>query len=435
MRRSLVWVFIAVSSIVALAFVVPLGVAVRTTAIDRAIDRARTDSAAIVPAVVADRSRAGLVQVISGTEAGSTGRLTVVLPDGAMIGRQVEDRTRLEAALSAGTSSIGDIEGGREVVTAIIDEQGRRSAVRVFVPSSQLHSGLLTAWLVLFLVALALVGLSVLAADRLAQTIVGPTKRLARAARSLGDGDLTIRVDPAGPTELVELSHAFNDLAGRVTAMLDTERELMAELSHRLRTPLTALGMRVDDVEDPEVAAALKADVERLTGVVDTLINEARRRPRERQELSVAPVAVVARRVEFWAVLAADQERPWKFERSSGQARVGLSEAELVAALDVLIENVFAHTDEGTGLWVWVAHEDDCVRIGVRDEGPGFDPALVSAGRSDAGSTGLGLSIAESTAERAGGHLHVSRPVDGGMVVELVMPALSATDVALDDHH
>lgn len=425
MRRSLAWMFVAVSAIVAVAFVVPLGFLIRSTAEDRAIDMARSEAASVVPAIVADGPRAQLEAAVAATAAGAEGRMTVVTDAGWVIGPPVENSALVEAALRSGSSDIGDAGGGgREVVAAVAGDRGQLSAVRVFVPSDELRRGQWVAWSALLFVAAVLVGLSVVVADRLALTVVRPTQHLASAAAQLGSGDMDTRVTPEGPPELVELSRAFNDLARRVSAMITHERELVAELSHRLRTPLTALSMRLDQVQDPAVADALRGDVDRLTTVVDQLIAEARRHPAKGESVACDAGRVVAERVEFWTVLAQDQDRPWRFHRLSGVAQIAMSEAELAAAVDVLIENVFAHTPEGTALSVWVRREDESIRIGVADDGPGFEPTLVAAGRSSTDSTGLGLSIARRSAERAGGRLELRRRQPVGMSVELIMPQI-----------
>ena len=323
MRRRIAGVVAAVSALVALAFVIPLGVLVRQTAEDRAIDRARTDAAAVVPMVVAGASPGELANAVAATTAGAEGRMTVITGDGSRVGPAAES-PEFDDALLTGRSSVSATDGGQQVVTAVVDDTGARAAIRVFVENGELRRGQWPAWGALISVAALLVGLSVAVADRLARTIVRPTQQLASAANALGDGDLEVRVEPDGPPELVELGDAFNELASRVRVMLDDERALVAELSHRLRTPLTALSMRIEGVEDPAMATALRHDVDRVTKVVDQLINEARGRPEGRVALGCDAADVVAERVEFWAVLAQDQGRPWGFERAAGSARVSV---------------------------------------------------------------------------------------------------------------
>ncbi len=424
MRRQLVIVALAVSAMVALAFIVPLGYLVRTTAEDQALDSARADAAALVPVLVSGADRTQVVAAMGATRSGQSGRMTIVSSDGWTIGSSdAEQSGRLAEALRSGSSSIGPVEGGAvEVVAAVATGPGQLSAIRVFVPESMLRHRQWTAWTALVLVALALLALSVLVADRLARSFVRPTENLAQAARQLGRGDLSVRVAPEGPAELVLLSGAFNDLADEVATMLDRERELVAELSHRLRTPLTKLRMRVDQTTDPILADELRRDVDDVTAEVNALIREARRSLRPDAVERSDATAILRERVDYWIVLAEDQDRRLSCAWPSAASWVDLGAAELAAAVDVLIENVFAHTEEGVNMAVGCEANGTNTRIWVGDAGPGLFADDVTRGTSRNGSTGLGLDIARSATERVGGRLEVGRSELGGAEVSLIVP-------------
>ncbi len=423
MRRRLILVFVAVSTLVATAFVLPLGFLVRRTAEDRAIDVARADAAAVVPALVADGTRDQIDWAVDTTASGRDGRMTVITWQGWMIGPKIDPSPQVRAALRSGASGIEDTDGGVEVVAAVASGPNELSAIRVFVADSELRDGQWRAWGTLAAVGAILVGISVVVADRLARSIVRPTQDLASAARRLGDGELDVAVRPEGPDELVELASAFNDLGAKVSSMLDRERELVAELSHRLRTPLTKLRMRLDQVDDPELSAALAGDVDGVTEVVNGLIREAR--GTLAAELGCQVGDVVIERAEFWRVLAEDQQRPWRFEQGSGGLRVGVPGSELAAAVDVLLENVFAHTADGTALTIGFDERAGSARIWVADAGDGIDPRLMERGQSSAGSTGLGLDIARRMAGGAGGSLEVVSSTMGGAKVVIALPLLA----------
>lgn len=425
MRRRLILVFFAISTLVATAFVVPLGFLVQRTAEDRSIDAARADAAAVVPALVADGTRDQIEAVLESTASGRLERMTIITSQGWIIGAAIEPTPRIEEALVAGVSDIGPVSNGVEVVSAVASGPGEISAIRVFVPNDQLRSGQWTAWSALAAVGVVLVGISVLVADRLALTVVRPTEALASAARSLGDGDLEVRVDPAGPAELVELGAAFNDLGGRVTTMLDRERGLVAELSHRLRTPLTALRMRVDQVEDGELANDLRLDIVGLTTIVNEVIREAKGAIGGPSTCNLTDV--FTRRAEFWSALAEDQERPWRFTHYPEALHVAVAATQLEAAFDVLFENVFSHTHEGCAVDVGFERNGDGARVWVSDGGEGVDVNLIADGSSSAGSTGLGLGIARRTVEEIGGKMAVRDSKLGGAEVELTLPLISGS--------
>lgn len=420
MRRQLVLVFLAVSSLVALAFVVPLGFLIRRTAEDNAIDAARSDAAAVVPVLVADGTTANVTAALGATAAGQERRMSIYLFDGRIVGLDIEPSPRMINALDRGQSSIGQVRGGIEVVAAVASGSESISAVRVFVPEATLRQGQTRAWAALAAVAFALVGISVIVADRLARNIVRPTEQLAEAARLLGAGQLETRVEVDGPQELVDLADAINGLGAQVGSMLHRERELVAELSHRLRTPLTKMRLRVEQVAEADVADELRSDLDDVTGVINELISEARGTVVRTQRSDAG--AIVAERAEFWQVLAEDQERAWRFQRGGGRLPVAIPAAELAAAVDILLENVFSHTDDGLPLSIGYGREGDAAKIWVADSGPGIEPLATERGQSGAGSTGLGLDIARRTVEKVGGSLTVATSSLGGAQVELRIP-------------
>lgn len=420
MRRQLVWAFVGLSTLVTLAFVVPLGFLVRTTAEDRAIDAARADAAAVIPALVAESTPAQVEATVSTTESGVEGRMTVVSSQGWVVGPEITDSPAVVSALSSGESSITAVDDGVEVVAAVAAGAGELSAIRVHVPSADLHRGQWRAWTVLAGVGAVLVALSVFVADRVSRSIVEPARRLASTAGRLSAGDLEARVELEGPAELAEIGVAFNDIGDRVSSMLVRERELIAELSHRLRTPLTKLRMRADQVEDRELSGSLLADIDDLTLVVNGLIVEARGASGESELCDLNVVATD--RAEFWQVLAEDQLRPWSFSSWGNPLVVPVSASDLAAAIDALIDNVFAHTPERTALSIRCASHEGCAELVVGDAGPGFDGVQSQRGRSGSGSTGLGLDIATRLAEGAGGELQVEPSALGGVAVTLRLP-------------
>jgi signal transduction histidine kinase len=198
---------------------------------------------------------------------------------------------------------------------------------------------------------------------------------------------------------------ALNRLAGRIRDLLRQEREAAADLSHRMRTPMTALRLDAEGLADPADAARMLEHVGALDRALTAVIEDARR---ERPAPECDAAAVVAERVAFWSVLAEDQGRAVRTALDPGPRPVAVAAADLAAAVDALLGNVFAHTDEGTGLAVSLHAGPGLVALTIEDEGPGFDPAAGARGVSGGGSTGLGLDIARRTAEATGGRLVVA---------------------------
>ncbi len=165
------------------------------------------------------------------------------------------------------------------------------------------------------LLAIGLVGGSVLVADRLGARVVRSSRASKRASLALGSGDLDVRVEPDGPPELQEAGAAFNTMADRVVQLLAVEREMVADLSHRLRTPLTALYLEAGPIGARPEAGRITAAVEQLETELDAIIAAARTPlPRPARRDGVVESSATRRggrdAADFWSVLAAQQERP-----------------------------------------------------------------------------------------------------------------------------
>jgi signal transduction histidine kinase len=296
--------------------------------------------------------------------------------------------------------------------------------VRAPVLSDDMNQGVVRAWLLLAGLGVILVIVAALATDRMGRSLVRPVTALSDAARALAEGDLDTRVVPSGPPEVAEVGEAFNLLASRLETLLREERESVADLSHRLRTPLTALRLQAETLGNRDDSDGLLADIDRVEGAVDRMIQELRRPssdgPAEPQVADLG--AVVRHRSTFWKVLADEQDRSVEVVTLGGVLQVPLSPDELGTVIDTLMENVFAHTDSGTGYRIGARPgSGQTAVLTIEDAGPGFSQgALVERGHSGGGSTGLGLDIARRAAEKTGGTFNVSNSHEGGGRVEVV---------------
>jgi signal transduction histidine kinase len=209
---------------------------------------------------------------------------------------------------------------------------------------------------------------------------------------------------------------ALNSLAARIRELVRQEREAVADISHRLRTPLTVLRLDAESLSDPDEAERITGHAESLERQVTALIDQARNRDSAPGSCDAAEVVV--ERATFWSVLAQDQDRTVALDLDPGPLPVAVGATELAACLDALLGNVFAHTPEGTAYAIRLAPTPDGARLAVEDEGPGFDDVPVR-GASGAGSTGLGLDIARQTARSSGGAFFVSRAQPHGARIVL----------------
>jgi signal transduction histidine kinase len=283
-----------------------------------------------------------------------------------------------------------------------------------------LRHGVTRAWLLLGGVGLLLLLLSVLVADQLARSLVRPLTALAQASDRLAAGDLSARAAVAGPPEVRRAGAGLNRLAVRIGELLAHERETVADLSHRLRTPLTALRIDAESLRDGAEMERLLADVGSVERTVSEIIREARR-PGGGAPVICDASWVIAERAAFWWPLAEDQDRRMSVEVAPGPVRVLVAADDLATCVDILLGNVFAHTPEGAGFAVRLSRRAaGGAWLVVADDGPGFweaDPTR--RGQSSGGSTGLGLDIARRIAEASGGALIIGRSASGGGSVTL----------------
>jgi len=402
---------VATTSLVVLSLLIPLGKAVSTIPRDRAISEAQLTSQSLVQAIVAVRDRSRLETLVEQTSDLNGRSVSVLLPDGSTLGPAFPSTPGVARA-RGGLALISRIHGGVEVLTPAVLENGT-AVVRIEVPDSVLRRGVLSAWAVLAGLGGLLILLAVAVADRLARTIVKPIDALAATTRALERGQLDARVEPAGPAEVREVGYTLNLLADRIGDLLISEREAVADLSHRLRTPITALRLDAEGLSDPVEAHRIASDVDELTKAVDNLIRTARQ-PMQSAASSCDLVAVVRERTFFWKALADEQERHVRVRLPDGPLWVGVSGDALAVALDALIGNVFAHTDDGIPFALHVQVRNDRAVLDIDDSGPGLRSDSDVRGVSSSGSTGLGLSIVRSTMENAGGRLVLGRSPSGG---------------------
>jgi signal transduction histidine kinase len=425
MRRALAGISLAATLMVALSFLIPLALLVREQARDRVTTAAEQRAAALAPVLALTTRPADVQQAVAGL--GSDDQLAVRLPDGRLVGTLHAPPEALDRAVRKRENLALDTAEGWIYLQPVVLDRNRVAVVEAYVPAGYLTRGVWASWGVMSLLALGLVGGSVLVADRLGARVVRSSRSLKRASLALGSGDLDVRVEPDGPPELQEAGAAFNTMADRVVELLAIEREMVADLSHRLRTPLTALYLEADLLGGSPGARRITEAVAQLESELDSIITAARTplaagpangtipaRPSEVTE-------VVAMRLDFWSVLATQQDRLCERSFTPRPTPVRFPEDDLAAVVDALIGNVFRHTPQGTAFAVRVERTDRHVLLTVEDAGPGVaDPdAALTRGVSVGGSTGLGLDIVARAARAAGGELEISGAPMGGARVRV----------------
>ncbi|SDZ29987.1 Signal transduction histidine kinase [Micromonospora pattaloongensis] len=403
MRSALARSTLAVTSMLALAFGIPLALLAGRIAHDRALSDARQQATGIVAALAVTQERPVLARAIASTRAGQ--RLALHLPGEAPIGatRGAADDVRL--VRTGGQPLVAPAADGVVYLQPTALGPERTAVIEVWVPAAELRRGVTTARLSIAGLAAVLVLASIALADRLGARVVTAARELSRAARRLGAHDLSVRVRPAGPTELVAAGTAFNVMADRIVSLVDAERERAADLSHRLRTPLTALRLDADSLPHGEVADRVRESIDALEREVDAIIVSARDPLDARTGAVTDLVDVLADRLAFWAVPAEHQGRAWEVIGGAEPVWIPVPRSDVISAVDAMLGNVFRHTPAGTPFRIGVGERE----LVVEDGGPGIADrsGAVRRGVSGADSTGLGLDIVRRVATEAGGSLRI----------------------------
>jgi signal transduction histidine kinase len=413
----------AISVLILLAVELPLAIYVRDFRQQQSEAEATRAAQAMAP-VVATADEGALATALGQANARSDYPLTVYLPDGHVIGAPAQ-RSALVDRAATGQSLVGAAAGGREILIAVggVGAPGGTdvAVIRAYVSGDRLDAGVYQAWMVLAGLAVGVVGVALLVADGLARGMIRPLRAAAATARTLAAGDVTARVVPGGPDEVRQVATGLNLLAGRIGDLLAREREALADLSHRLRTPLTALRIEVEAVPNDGERARLLAGLDELQRAADVLVMQARRPIESAMPARCDAAAVARERAAYWFALAEEEDRAMTPAVDPGVVPIAMSADELAACIDALLGNVFAHTPAGTSFAVSLEPaRAGGARLVVSDTGPGIaDVSSVRRGVSHAGSSGLGLSIVSRAAQDSGGYLHIGAVPGGGTRIEV----------------
>jgi signal transduction histidine kinase len=286
----------------------------------------------------------------------------------------------------------------------------------------------------LALIAGTVLLLGLLAGGLIARQVALPLRRLESAARRLARGDLSARAIVEGSSEQRSLGASFNEMANRVQRLIGVQREFVADASHQLRTPLTALRLRLEEIRAASPGAQIEAEldagtaeVDRLAAIVNELLVLSRAEDRELHGERVDLSDAARRAIERWRASA--EARSIGLTFAAEQLAVAwCAGADIDRALDVLIDNALRYSPPGTHVELVGANG----RIEVRDRGAGLAPGedeLVferfhrgRAGRQGPPGSGLGLAIARSLARAWDGDARLASRPGGGTVAVLEFP-------------
>lgn len=300
-------------------------------------------------------------------------------------------------------------------------------------PASVVGSRVRTIAISLGALGAGILVLAALAGWALVRSLVRPLKRVELAVADLGGGDLSARAPTEkGPPELVELAETVNVMASQLGELISAQRAFVADASHQLRTPLTALRLRLEGLAagepmPPEELGAVLGEVERLSRLVTGLLGLARA---EDAPLApgIADVGELLRaRGEAWRGVAEDQGVTL-FCDGDGPALALVVAEDLEQVLDNLLDNALRVAPPGSSVHLQADKEDGWVNLHVVDEGPGMPPEdrrhafdRFWTRRADPGrGSGLGLAIVARLVANSGGEVEL-RDGRGGAGIDAIV--------------
>jgi signal transduction histidine kinase len=292
--------------------------------------------------------------------------------------------------------------------------------VRLSQPMAAVDARVRRSWEAIATVAVivAIVGLAV--AWVLATSLAQPLRSLAGTAERLGDGDLGARAEVTGPPDVAAVAVELNRMAAELTALLDAQREFVANASHQMRTPLTGLRLRLEALAagpppDPEAELALR-EVDRMSDLVTDLLVLARAGVPPRSAISSDLVEQAHAAADRWRPVAEDREQTFALDAPRIPVVVGADPSDVAIMLDNLIENAIVYSPTGATVSVTVSKNGGGT-VRVEDDGPGIHPSEANrvfdrffrgkAGSGVPGGTGLGLTIVHDLAARWSGSVEL----------------------------
>ena len=279
--------------------------------------------------------------------------------------------------------------------------------------------------------SVALVGLAALLLGSViaflgAGRVLDPLRELNETAGSINEGDLARRIEVKGRDELAELGATFNAMLGRLEESFESQRDLIRDVNHELRTPITIVRGHLELLDEDPVER--RATIELVTDELDRmslLVNEllTLSRAERRDFLQPQPVAIFRLVDDLLEKAGSLGERTWRIAVADDLGSAVIDRQRINQAMLNLIDNAVQHTSDGQKIEIGADRDDSELRLWVADEGPGVEPAdrermfekfERGAGRNRYSGSGLGLAIVKAVAEAHGGSVMIEESELGG---------------------
>ncbi|MZF90326.1 HAMP domain-containing sensor histidine kinase [Streptomyces sp. SID5643] len=313
-------------------------------------------------------------------------------------------------------------------------------AVRILYSTDEMTRRLWQIWGFRAVLAVLVLGVAALLGAAVARRLTRPLRQLNDMASKFSDGDLTARSPVTGPPETQTLARTLNQGAERLDTLIAAQRIFVADASHQLRTPLTALRLSLDNIADGVDDEFVREDVEqataevvRMTRLVSGLLVLARAEAKVTAAEPLPLTDIVRERLAVWRP-AADERGVTIALRGStdGRPSVLAGPGHLDQMLDNVLSNALEVSPDGGTITVSVEPRGDVVGVSVLDEGPGmsdaeksraFDRFWRGQGLTGKSGSGLGLAVVRQLATDDGGTVALTDAPGGGLCVTITLRA------------
>ena len=361
------------------------------------------------------------------------------------VGADYATRPEVSAAL-LGSPTFGtrlsNTVGGELLYVAVPVLSGVQveGVVRLTIPTEVLDAEVQNQLNGVYVAGFATVLLAVLVAFIFARSVSGPLTKLRNATEQLAEGDVQAFAQPGGPSEIKQLAKSFNEMASRIRGLLERQKSFSADASHQLRTPLTALRLRLEQAamsaeSSPQTTRThleeALSETDRLSHLIDQLLQLSRAEGATLQKTDIDITQFMKERFDEWSYLASERGIEVKQDIESDLV-AHTSQVAIREIIDNYVDNAFEATNTSGSIWFIATRMPHEIELIIRDNGKGIpDDQRVNAferfwrGSEDANrrtGSGLGLAIVAQLSQAAGMNVELRKSPTGGVDAVLRIP-------------
>ncbi|WP_218021205.1 sensor histidine kinase [Nocardia crassostreae] len=450
LNRRLVVSYVLLVALAIAAFTVPVAYVLtdRMRADLEAAVRRQADMAALLLAAEDEPSRQALARLAETYRLETPGRMDALLADGL-------PPAPLPMPVDAGDLAFGEALSGRQSVRwtyaqalaadglvlaiPVHTVKGQvAGAVRISFPAAPLRQRQLQILGFRGVMAVGVLLVAALLGTVLARGLTRPLRRLEQMAARLRDGDLAARTDESGPIETLTLARTLNNAAETIDTLVRAQRTFVADASHQLRTPLTALRLSLDNIADGVHDPGVREDVDQATAevvrmnqLVTGLLTLAKAEAAVGTPEPIHLAAIVTARLDVWHTVADDRGVRLRRTDCDEHLFALASPGNLEQVLDNILSNSLEVSPDGGTVTVGAHARAGTAVLEISDEGPGmsapdraraFDRFWRGQGVTGPTGSGLGLSIVKQLVTDDNGAVTLHPNASGGLRVRIALP-------------